>query len=244
MGEPGPRRSFAAMTGPAYHGAVLPTACLHRPPVARALIPVVATLVGLSFAAPASSQPMFPATFFGTATIDGENVPDGTPVVAWIDGVNCTQDDTAERGTIVEGGVSSYAILVVHESQRPGCGRDGKLITFTVGGREANETAEWGPGIYHVDLSVGDAGPVPLPTATPTTPADATAAAATATELARYTPLPGATPPPDDLGGGGTGDGGSSSLALWLAAAVAALAAVGAAGGLLLSRRRYRPRTP
>ncbi|GAB4322950.1 MAG: hypothetical protein Kow0010_03990 [Dehalococcoidia bacterium] len=168
-------------------------------------------------------------------------MPDGTPVIAWIDGVDCTQADSAARGTVTEGGVSSYAIMVVHESQRPGCGAEGKHVTFTIGGREAGQSAEWRPGIHHLDLNAGDGEPVPLPTATPTSAADATAAAATATELARYTPLPGGTPPLDDLGRGpAAGDSGSASLFLAAGGVVAILAGVGALGGLLLSRRMAR----
>lgn len=187
---------------------------------------------------------MPPATFFGSATIDGRNVPDGTPVIAWIDGVDCTQADSAARGTVTEGGVSAYAILVVHESQRPGCGADGKRITFTIGGREAAQVAEWRPGVHRLDLNAGAGAPVPLPTATPTSTSSGSAAAATATERARFTPLPAGTPPLDDVSApvrpsGSSGDGNVLVLA---ASVVAVLAGAGALVGLGLSRRMARTR--
>ena len=230
------------MTGPSYDRPVprtTPPVCLA---IAAASLLAGVALLAVSPGWPARAQPMIPATFYGTATVDGQNVPDGTPVIAWIDGVDCTQADSAARGTVTEGGVSSYAILVVHESQRPGCGAEGKRITFTIGGQPARQSAAWEPGVHHLDLNAGGGEPVPLPTATPTSPADAMAAAATATERARYTPLPDGTPPLDDLRAPARVDGGSDSATLlaWAGGVVAVLAGAGAVAGLVLSRHMAR----
>lgn len=232
---------FAGMTRPSYHGRVPRTTGSVRPAFATAALLAALMLFPVSPAPPAQSQPMLPATFFGTATIDGQNVPDGTPVIAWIDGLDCTQADSAARGTVTEGGVSSYAVMVVHESQRPGCGAEGRDITFTIGGRQAHQSAPWQPGVHHLDLNAGEGEPIPLPTATPTSAADATAAAATATELARYTPLPAGTPPLDDLRGApGAANSGSGNLLLWAGSLLAIVVGLGALAGLLLSRRMAR----
>jgi hypothetical protein len=193
---------------------------------------------------PALAQPQPPANFFGSASIDGRLVPDGTEVRAIINGKDCTQPSD-RKGTLTDGGVSAYAIAVMHESQAAGCGTQGVAVTFTVGGKKANEGATWKPGPLRLDLNAGSGTPPPLPTATPTIPGSTSAATGTAsaTSPARptgalptddvtfgRTPTPAKPTPADD-------DGGSSTLPVILIAA-AALVIAGGAIGFALSRRR------
>ncbi len=169
----------------------------------RTAVVIVVALAGLLFAHLANAQPPLPAAFYGTVVIDGKPVRDGTEVKALIDGVNCTQDNNgAPPSTITDGGVSVYAILVVSAAVKPGCGAEGKEIAFTVGGRQAVQTARWKDSFANpaqqINLSIGEGLPVPLPTATAMPTVNPAQAAATATERAAFTPLPGATSLPTD----------------------------------------------
>lgn len=151
------------------------------------LLAVGAVALLLSGLDSVAGQPQVPANFYGSVSVDGKPVPDGTEVLAFIDGKDCTQRGPSFRGTITIDGVSAYSIAVVHESQLPGCGAPGKTVTFTIGGRPAIQTATWQFGPQQVDLSAGTGDPVQLPTSTPTPPVTATP-----------TSPPGA-PPTDDV---------------------------------------------
>ncbi len=214
-----------------------------------ALVPAVAAL-GLSLSTGvASAQPQVPATFFGSATVDGKPPDDGTEVRGFVDGQDCTQVGPGYRGTIKDAGVGAYVINVVHESQKAGCGIEGKTVTFTIGGRTAVQTATWQLGPQRVDLTVGAGTPVPLPTSTPVPTAGPTEAAATATEIAKATPLSTGPPPTDDvtlpLSSGAvrrpqaqaSSDSGGVSVLLVVLVVVIVLAAGGAVAGVILSRR-------
>lgn len=156
--------------------------------------------IALSFApTPVLAQPQLPATFYGSASIDGKPVPDGTPVHGFIDGVDCTQAGPTQHGTVTDGNVSAYVIEVVHASQVPGCGGPGKKVTFTIGGKTAGQQADWVAGPQHLDSNAGSGSPEPLPTATlpPTLPP--AQVASTATAAAKFTPGPATTLPTDDV---------------------------------------------
>ncbi len=209
----------------------------------RTLALVFLTFAG--FTATAHAQPSVPATFYGTAAIDGRAVADGTPVRAFVDGKDCTQPPA--KGTALDQGVSVYLVSVMHESQEPGCGRAGKTITFTVAGPAAAQQTEWKEGVHQLDLNAGMGSPLPLPPATATVPANA---AATQTAAARFTPKPATSAlPTDDPGirppGGGTAgddDGATKESGSRVLGAVivvlGAVAAVGAAVGAWLAHRR------
>jgi len=208
----------------------------------RTLVLIVLGFAG--FSATVHAQPSVPATFYGTASIDGMAVADGTPVRAFIDGKDCTQ--LPAKGAVLDQGVSVYLVSVMHESQEPGCGRTGRTITFTVGGRAAQE-AEWKEGVRDLGLNAGTGSPLPLPPATATAASNNTA---TQTGAARFTPKPAISAlPTDDPGvrprGGGTdggpagatGENGSPALGMVIVV-LGAVAAVGAAIGAWLSHRR------
>lgn len=218
------------------------------------LLSAVGVLAAIG-AEPAAAQPQIPATFFGSVAVGGAPAPDGAEVRGFVGGTDCTQSPPGERIAVRDGGVTAYAIEVVHESQRPGCGRAGLRVTFTVDGVEAVQDAAWEAGAVRLDLSTGSGTTIPLPTATNTpTVAETPGAGESAGQAS---PKPG-TPPTDDitlpgtLGPGTTpqdagagaasvdpddgGDGGN--LGLVAAVAVAVLALAGVAGGVVLSRRK------
>jgi hypothetical protein len=172
---------------------------------ARALVALCAAALLALGLATVAAQPSIPATFYGSASIDGQPVPDGTEVRGFVDGKDCTQPPPGgNKGTVRAGDASEYVITVMHESQAEGCGADGKTITFKIGDRDAAQTAPWKTGPLHLDLNAGSGKPVPLPTASAQAPDAAqtlgpTQAAATATESAKFTPRPAGTPPTDDV---------------------------------------------
>ncbi|MCK9517903.1 MAG: hypothetical protein M0R74_02580 [Dehalococcoidia bacterium] len=204
----------------------------------------------------AVAQPQIPAVFYGSASIDGTPVPDGTEVRGLIDGKDCTQIGPAYQGTVNDGGVSAYSILVVHESSEPGCGAEGKTVTFTIGGLEAEQTARWeATSPIRLDLNAGAGEPIPLPTPTPTPDASQpTSAAGAATETPTQlqgtpptdpidmprTPVPPGTLPAVQPGDDAADVSGNTSSPVWLviAGVLLLLAAGGGAAGYLLSRKK------
>lgn len=195
------------------------------------------------FAGSATAQPQLPSTVYGSASIDGRPVPDGTEVRGYIEGKDCTQTPGL-RGTVTEGGASAFVINVMHESQSAGCGKEGKLITFTINGRPAPQAAAWKVGIQRFDLNIGSGQPPPLPSFTPSLPG-ATAGAATPgaaptgpppTDDVTFnrTPAPSGrgAPPPQSTG---LDDGAPAGVVIL--AALGILAASGAIAGFILSRR-------
>jgi hypothetical protein len=225
------------------------------------VIAVLALAVGGASVPPALAQPQIPATFFGSASIDGRPVDDGTEVRGYIDGKDCTQPGPAYQGTVTDGGVSAYSIVVMHESQEPGCGSEGKTVTFTVGGQAAEQTSPWSTGSpIRLDLNAGAGQPIPLPTPTPSPtidPARPTATTQPPTSAGEaspaLTPRTG-TPPTDDIELPGTpGPPGEptsipvreadddnedgTTVAVVLGGGLLVLALAGGAAGYLLSRR-------
>ena len=226
-----------------------------------ALLLGTSALAALAFAAApraAFAQPQLPATFYGTASIDGKPVPDDTDVRGFIDGKDCTQGGPTHSGTVTENGLSDYVIEVVHDSQTPGCGGEGKLVTFTIGGKQAAQKVAWKAGPQNVDLNAGSGAPAPLPTLTPTPTLAAAQVADTATAGAQSTPGPARTLPTDDVTLPGTKsppeptphlpesvqgaplDTGASSgppVVLIIVIVLIGLGAVAGAAGFALSRR-------
>lgn len=215
----------------------------------------------LAFAASAWAQPSVPATFYGSVTVDGAPAEAGLEVRGFVDGADCSQSSPGERPIIRDGGTSAYVLYVVHETQRPGCARDGSTITFTIGERAAVQTAVWKPGPMRLDLSVGAAPPIPLPSPTGTIasavqtaegPSGGSGAGTTPGGSATVLNRPTGTPPTDDVRFDGTpvpggtpqapetardGDDGGSGLAIVLGA-LAVLAIAGGALGIVLARRQ------
>ncbi|QFG02360.1 hypothetical protein [Tepidiforma bonchosmolovskayae] len=209
----------------------------------RILLPLAAALLAAGTAA-AAAQPQIPATVYGSVTIDGQPAPNGTEVRAFIGSTDCTQAAPGERLAFREGQATAYVVTVLHESQRPGCGRTGAVITFTVDGRPALQSVAWEPGPIRLDLSLGSPTVIPLPTATPTLPGAASPTARPAPTGPPPTDdvaLPGTlVPSPPDVRAAGDPRSGGSGAPLWpwLAGALLVLAAGAAAAVVALRRRR------
>jgi len=149
-------------------------------------------LGALLFFSATSAQFQPPATVFGSISDAAGRVSDGVPVEGYIGETLCGKGKTEYTGE-GDSRVTVYVIDVVSESQTPGCGREraGQQVRIKVGDRFANQTATWEPGPVRLDLTFGNATPVPIPTFTPTP---------------TRTPGPQTTPQP---GGGTPGPGGA-----------------------------------
>ena len=132
--------------------------------IPRTKILIAVAVVAFLFLMPsgASAQRVIPHAFLGLATINGSPAADGTVVAALVDG----QQVAAKS---VSGG--SYPVLLIEPANDSFVG---KIITFTIGGIPANETALWTQGeVTQLNLSATPsplaptATPVPAPTATP-----------------------------------------------------------------------------
>lgn len=220
-------------------------------------VPLVAAVTGLFLGSfTVSAQPGIPATYFGSATVDGQPAPEGLEVHGFIAGVDCTQASAAGNTVIRDGSASVYRIAVVHESQREGCAREGSTVTFVLGSRAAVQTARWQPGPTQLDLSTRAATVIPFqsPTGTvaasgasgTTSPGEPPTSAPTLRGLTGTPPtdavhsdattgaVSAASAPPDADGGGGETPIAAVVVGLIL------VGAVGAAAGVALSRRSRR----
>ncbi len=120
---------------------------------------VAATGVAALSTAVAAAAPQAPSSFHGLVTLDGKLPPEGAEVRALVAGVDCTQAPAGSPNIVYEGESATYVIDVVHEDQRPGCGREGAPITFTVAGHEATPSATWKFGLQRLDLDASSATP-------------------------------------------------------------------------------------
>ncbi len=132
--------------------------------IPRTKILIAVAVVAFLFLMPsgASAQRVIPHAFLGLATINGSPAADGTVVAALIDGRQVAAKS-------VSGG--SYPVLLIEPANDSFVGT---IITFTIGGIPANETALWTQGeVSELNLSATPsslaptATPVPAPTATP-----------------------------------------------------------------------------
>jgi hypothetical protein len=106
----------------------------------------------------AEFPPQLPHFFGGTVRTSNGPVPEGTVVEAFLEGEK--KAETTVTNT------SSYVLLVPGEY-----GDEGKMVSFAVGGVQANQTAAWMSGEIHAafDLTIsalpngGSSFPFPLP---------------------------------------------------------------------------------
>ncbi|HEX9975880.1 MAG TPA: CFI-box-CTERM domain-containing protein [Dehalococcoidales bacterium] len=99
--------------------------------------------------------PQLPHYFAGTVSTSKGLVPEGTVVGAWVEGVKEVETAVTAQST--------YEMLVPGEY-----GDDGKIVSFTVAGVQASQTAPWESGevSYPFDLTISalpDGNPFPLP---------------------------------------------------------------------------------
>lgn len=113
---------------------------------------LLACLVGLLFVTPALAFPPLPSSFYGKVKVNRQNVPDGTVVLAMVDGK-----------VYAEGRTQTYQGDSVYSLDAPGDdvsseaiegGKEGDVITFEVGGVTADQTGVWHSGTNtNLDLS-------------------------------------------------------------------------------------------
>lgn len=127
--------------------AAAPTPGANPSPVVATTVPDPSPTPGVAAncpaTAPASTSPgdVPPNIFLGTATIDGQVVPDGTNVTSCIDGE-----------PVASSLVTAGMFLITVEQRTPSL--DGKEVAFSIDGVDANETAVWSiGGAVLIDLS-------------------------------------------------------------------------------------------
>jgi len=117
------------------------------------VIAVFTVLLGLSWVAAArAAPPPLPSGFNGTVQVDGANVPGGTIISAWIDGVRY-----AESTTTFYAGDSVYGIGVPGDHpdtpEKDG-GVEGDTIVFRIGALVADQRGTFNSGSNeHLDLT-------------------------------------------------------------------------------------------
>ncbi len=176
------------------------------------------------------------AAFSGYLLLNGEPWPlscyllcFGPVVKALLGPVGCGEKQV--EGLLVS---AYYSVLIVlPDSLRQGCGREGDVVRFTVDGSAANETAAWSPGFHSLDLSVG--APVSPRPQTPT-PTGVPSVTSTPPSAATASPTPGELPRGGLVMGKETGGGPGVGTAVLLAAV--SLPATLALGALYFRRRR------
>ncbi len=226
-----------------------------------ALAAAVAGMASLAAVLPVAAQFDPPSTIFGSIADSAGPVPAGVPVEAYIGDTLCSTGAQTEYTGEGSTRVTVYAVDVVADSQKSGCGRQGAEVRIKVGDRFAPQVARWQPGPVQLDIAFGSATPAPIPTFTPT-PTRTPEPAATGTpapgtpgngngqggSVATIPPgSPGAGSPvtgggvtsatPGQQAGGTSGDGG---FPVWgvIVLVLGAVAAIGGGAGYILSRNR------
>lgn len=93
-----------------------------------------------------------PATFIGLAWVDGAEPAKGTPVQALVGGTVCGQTTIdiggLDSGLVLDGfiGRAFYRVEVASAGEKAGCGSAGAAVSFSVGGKEAEQTGQWKTG--------------------------------------------------------------------------------------------------
>ncbi len=122
-------------------------------------------LTSLFVAEPVLAFPPLPSSFYGKVKVDGENVPDGTVVEAWING-----EVYAEAKTQTYQGDSVYAMDVTGDDASTNDvegGIEDDKIEFRVAGQPAGQSGVWHSGTNtNLDLSVAPAADQVNPVAT------------------------------------------------------------------------------
>jgi len=128
------------------------------------------------------AAPPRPASFYGTVTLNGANVPLPASVEGLIDGVAYAASPVMESG-----GATVYALDVpgdIPERVGKQGGQAGETIQFRVAGLPCAQTATWTEGV-HLNLNLSATGTLPTNTPSPTL---------SATPTSTITPTPSQTP--------------------------------------------------
>ena len=125
----------------------------------------------------AQSPPTPPSRFVGSVRVDGANAAAGTTIEARIGSTTCGVTTVFTSGSEARYTLDSPAL---EPTQNPNCGVEGSVVTFMVGGRQANETGTWrNYQLNTVNLTVTTAAtPAATPTRTPGPPTAGTTSGA------------------------------------------------------------------
>ncbi|HKS91414.1 MAG TPA: hypothetical protein VJQ83_05750 [Tepidiformaceae bacterium] len=205
-----------------------------------ALIALVAA-AGVAVARPAQNIPSPPSTFFGSINDAAGPVQAGLPVEGLINGKVCSsKGGKTEHTGSGKAQITVYAVDIESDSQTPGCGKQGSVVTIKIGDRTAQQTGKWDAGPVKLDITFGDVTPLPIPTFTPTSTGTPAPTVSIGTQTPRPTTLSSAVP------GGVTGSPSAAASAhdsgggfpIWaiVLIVVAALAVAGGGAGLFIAR--------
>jgi uncharacterized repeat protein (TIGR02543 family) len=118
---------------------------------ALALLLALCLIVGGVTPAYATEPPTMPHQFYGTVSLDGDPVAEGTLVEAFV-------DDVKQAETVVDG-QGRYGYEAIFRVS----GTAGATVTFHVGGIEADEDATWeSGGVLKLDLTIHEEGQPPV----------------------------------------------------------------------------------
>ena len=123
---------------------------------ALGLLLAVVLLAGVLPAYAADDMPpAVPDYFAGTVSTSDGAVPEGTVVAAWVEGIKKAEEAVTAQST--------YEMLVPGEY-----GDEGKIVSFTVGGVQASQTAPWVSGDVDSNFpltisALPDGNPFPFP---------------------------------------------------------------------------------
>ncbi len=151
---------------------------LHRTPrtLAHVLLALASVAVLSTQTALAQSPPNPPARFAGSVVVNGQPAAPGTTVEAHIGAATCG------TGTVFMSGAEARFVLdSPDKATAPGCGTDGAVVSFVVGGRAADQTGIWHSyQLNTVSLSVGGSTtPTAQPARTPVAPSTGSGLATT-----------------------------------------------------------------
>lgn len=213
--------------------------------VVGAMAIALAVVASAAAARPSQNIPGPPATVFGSINDAGGPVAAGVSVEGLIDGKVCSKDGKTVRTGEGKAQITAYAIDVASDSQTPGCGKAGSVVTIKIGDRTASQTAKWDAGPVRLDVTFGDVTPVPIPTFTPTTTGTPKPTVAIGTQTPHPSVASSAVP---TLKGGVTGspvataasDSGGGGFPIWaiVLIVVVALAVIGGGVGFVMARNR------
>lgn len=238
---------------------------IFAPRLAWRLLPAAALAASVLGVSAVSAQFSPPSTVFGSLADAAGAVPADLPVQAYIGDILCGTKGKTEFTGDGAARVTVYFVDVLHESQTPGCGKDGAEVRIKIGDRFAPQTTRWKAGPVQMDVTFGNVTPAPIPTFTPAPPTPTSAATPAAGASVPATPgtaqaaggtipagSPGAGSPVPTLKGGVTSstpaarkssasdDGG---FPIWgvVLLVLAGVAAIGGGLGYAMSRNRVGP---
>lgn len=129
---------------------------------------ILFVLISFLFQEPVLAIPPLPSSFYGTVTLNGSNVVEGTVIEVLIN-----DKVIGKSQTMMYEGKSVYAIDVNGDDSSTTeveGGKDGDLISYRIGGLIANETGTWHSGVnFELNLTINAEATLqpPQPTKTP-----------------------------------------------------------------------------